>query len=157
MRFFSQRYRIFFFPGNSLHPTHSLNLGEFCIFFFPLFGKKKIQNVFFFFPGKVCKPLTRKKSDIYQKKVQKKVLYAVFRNFSDFFQFLSCIFFFEKKNNQKMYFFFPRKSLKSTHSHENICRKKKQQWKKNNIFTHSLDFCPKMAKVKLFPGNKKIR
>ena len=36
---------VFFFPGNSLHPTHSLDLGEFCIFF-PHFLEKKNTNFF---------------------------------------------------------------------------------------------------------------
>ena len=56
-------------------------------------------------------------------------------------------------------FFFSRYSLKSTHSQKFKSQKEKiQRWKKKyNIFTHSLDFCPKMAKVKLFRGNKKIR
>ena len=57
-----------------------------------------------------------------------------------------------------MYFFSQEKF--QIHSLTQIQKpgKKMQHWKKKyNIFTHSLDFWPKMAKVKLFPRNKKIR
>ena len=45
-----QRYRIFLFPRKRLGGTHSLDLGNFCFFLFPDFGKKKTSC--FFFPRK---------------------------------------------------------------------------------------------------------
>ena len=58
-----------------------------------------------------------------------------------------------------MFFFFPQEKFKGTHSLKIRGRKKKNSVgkKKNSIFTHSLDFCPKVVKNKLFQGNKKIR
>ena len=121
------------------------------VFYFFHFLEKKIQTVFFLFPGKVSKPLTRKKSDIYKKRSQKGTLCC----FSELFKFWRYNFCFR---TILCFLFFPRKSLQSTHSLKFRSREKKiQHWKKYNIFTHSLDFWLKMAKVKLFPGNKKIR
>ena len=90
----------------------------------------------FFFSRKSLQPLTRKQ--------------LCFAIFSD----LSCLFF----PTFFQLFFFPRKSLKSTHSLDFLGRKKKNSSgnKKNTIFTHSVDFCPKSANFKLFRGNKKI-
>ena len=79
----SQRYRIFLFPGKSLHATHSLDLREFSIFFYFLEEKKKYK-LFYFFPRKSLQATHSKKIRYLQKKGQKKVLYAVFRNFSNF-------------------------------------------------------------------------
>ena len=71
----------------------------------------------------------------------------------------SCFFFFPAQNFQFLacFFFFLRKSLHCTHSLKIRGRKKKKQprKKKNNFFTHSLDFCQKVAKNKLFRGKKK--
>ena len=140
LRWSNQRYRIFFFPRNSLPPlTHSI-FKNFVFFF----SQKKIQPVFFF-TGKVCKPLTRLRSGYIQKKVQNTY-------FSWFFHILVVFFF-----THFVVFFFPRKSLKSTHSlHFRRPKKKNSKWKKKNtIFTHSVDFCPKCAKIKLFQEKKK--
>ena len=79
----------------------------------------------------------------------------MFCNFFTFWLF----FFFPTFFQLFLFFFFPRKSLKSTHSLDFLGRKKKNSSgkKKNTIFTHSVDFCPKSANFKLFRGNKKIR
>ena len=79
----------------------------------------------------------------------------MFCNFFTFWLF----FFFPTFFQLFLFFFFPRKSLKSTHSLDFLGRKKKKTAaeKKNTIFTHSVDFCPKSANFKLFRGNKKIR
>ena len=75
----------FFFPG--IVTPHSLTGFERILYFFSTFWKKKYKT-FFFFPGKVYKPLTRKKLDIYKKQVQKKVhftlFFGTFRIFSNF-------------------------------------------------------------------------
>ena len=70
------------------------------------------------------------------------------------------VFYFFPKNFENGLFFFSWKSLHFTHSLIFKERKKKKtalEKKKNTIFTHSLDFCPKVVKIKLLKGNKKIR
>ena len=89
-----------------------------------------------------------KKNRYLQKKVQKKVLYAVFRNFSNFegvFKKKKCIFFSQEK--------FKIHSLTQIQNGE---KKKKQpgEKKKNRIFTHSVDFFQNVVKIKLFREKK---
>ena len=130
-----QRYRIFLFLGNSLHATHSLDLGGFCYIFFSTFWKKKIQTVFYFFPGKVCKPLTQKKSDICKKRSKKRYFMLIFRNFSNF----RGVFFFPFFPKNFYVFFFSQEKFK-IHSLTQIQepgKKKIQHWKKK-ITTFSL-------------------
>ena len=127
---------VFFFPG--IVYRHSLTRFS---FFFSIFWRKKYK--IFFFPGKVCRPLTRLRRGYLQKKVKNTY-------FLQFFHILVVFFF-------QLFFFLGKVYTPLTHSILGG-RKKKQQWKKKyTIFTHSVDFCPKCAKNKLFRGNKKIR
>ena len=69
---------------------------------------------------------------------------------------------FKKKSRKKIktaldFFFLPQEKFKFTHSPKIRGCKKKTSEKKNSIFTHSLGFCRKVIKNKLFQGNKKIR
>ena len=68
----STKGTVFFFPRKSLTPTHSLVFREFSFFFFSGFLEEKKTDVFFFFPGKVCKPLTRLRDGQPPKKGQKR-------------------------------------------------------------------------------------
>ena len=85
-----------------------------------------------------------------------------------FFFFHCCFFFSAQKSCESVkfvffshcFFFFFFSYIGKVYSpltHSILEAGKKKQWKKNTIFTHSVDFCPKSAKIKLFPGNKKIR
>ena len=136
-----QRYRIFFFPGIVYTPlTHSI--WDNFVFFFLHFLEKKNTNCFLFFPRKSLQATHSKKNRYLQKKVQKKVLYAVFRNFSNFFEFWRCIFFFSKKKPPKNVFFFSQEKFK-IHSLTQILRAGKKKYstgKKNTTFslTHSI-------------------
>ena len=121
---------VFFFPGNSLPPlTHSI-----FDFFFP---QKKYM--FFFSQEKFEGHSLTWGADIYKKRSKTRI-------FCNFFTF--GLFFFQL-------FFFPRKSLHPTHS-LNFGRpeKKTAVKKQNTFFTHSVDFYPKVSKVKLFRGKK---
>ena len=69
----------YFFSREQLHPTHSLDLREFCIFF-PLFGKKKYKT--FFFPRKSLQATHSKKIRYLQKTGPKK---GTLRCFSELF------------------------------------------------------------------------
>ena len=117
-----------------------------------MFRKKK-KSCFFFFPGKVCKPLTRPKNWMSPKKGQnwsKKAKKTVLHIFEVFFFFSQKIFFL------LLFFFFPGKVYTSlTHSISKPGKKKNRPEKKNTIFTHSLDICQKVVKNKLFRGKKK--
>ena len=133
LSYFSQRCRIFFFTRNSLPPlTHSIFKNF--VFYFFTFWKKKNTSCFFFFSGKVCKPLTRLRSGYLQKKVQNTYFLWFFHILVVFFPNIFC-------------FFFPRKSLQPTHSlHFRRPKKKNSRWKKKHLF-HSLSrFLPKMCK-----------
>ena len=64
------------------------------------------------------------------------------------------MFFFQKKSANIP--IFPQEKFTFTHSVK-IRGRKKNIGRKNRIFNHSLEFCPKGFKNKLFQGNKKIR
>ena len=74
----------YFFSREQLHPTHSLDLREFCIFF-PLFGKKNTKR-FFFFQEKFASH-SLEKNQISTKKRSKKryftLFFGTFRIFSN--------------------------------------------------------------------------
>ena len=61
---------IVFFSRKRLGGTHSLTLGNFCFYFFRVLEKKK--QAVFFFPGKVCMPLTQLRDGQPPKKGQKR-------------------------------------------------------------------------------------
>ena len=126
----TQRYRIFS-PEKFTRQSHS------------------IWEHYFSFSWQSLQATHSKKIWYLQKKVKKKVLYAVFRNFSNF----GGVFFFHLFPKNFVYFFFPRKSLKSTHS-----LKFKEPLKKNTApekktkfsLTHSI--LPKIVKSWTFTG-----
>ena len=138
-----QRYRVFFSPEKFV--PHSLDrFGRILWFFFP----PKKYKLYFFFQEKF-ESHSLEKNNIICKKSSKNGKLDNFRRFSSFggvffFPTIFCIFFSQEK--------FTFHSL----THSQGAGKKIQQWKKKyTIFTHSLDFCPKMEKVKLFPKKKK--
>ena len=128
----------YIFISREKFTRHSLTRFErILVFLFPLFGKKN-TNCFIFFPRKSLQATHSKKIWYLQKKGQKKVLYAVFRNFSNF----GGVFFFPFFSQKFSVFFFPRKSLKSTHSlkFKEPEKKKYSTGKKKTTFslTHSI-------------------
>ena len=140
-----QRYRIFF-PPEKFVPHSLIRFGRILYFFF----HKKIRSCIFFSLERFESHSLEKKL-LSAKKRSKNGKLANFRRFSNF----GGVFFF---SNIFLYFFFPGKvHISLTHSFSGSQKKNTAVEKKYTIFTHSLDFCPKMAKVKLFPGNKKIR
>ena len=130
---FTQRYRIFF-PGKSLPPlTHSF-WEIFVLFFFPFQEKKKKHLVFFFFPEKVCKPLTQLWDGQPPKKGQNRLKIALFVDF----QIFSLFFFFLPKWATFLFFFFSQKKF-ARHSLTRFqeAEKKNSAGKKKHNF-HSL-------------------
>ena len=77
-------------------------------------------------------PLTRKKSDIRKKRSKKKVLYAVFRNFSNFGGVFFIFHFFPKNI---VYFFSQEKFTIHSLTQIQEPEKKIQQWKKNTTIS----------------------
>ena len=127
--------------------THSLTLGNFC-FFFSVFWKKKKTSCFFFFPGKVCMPLTQLRDG----KLQKKVKNGKKRHLLSNFIFFVVFFFFPVKSC--FFFFFPRKSLPVTHSLDFRGREKKNSVGKKKktpfLLTHSKN--TKKVQILIFSG-----
>ena len=136
----------FFFPEKFV--AHSLTrFWEILLFFFAIAKKK---NVFFFWEKFTCHSLDKK---IYvSKKRSKKGKICSFSIFDSVF----FVFFSFPKNLEKFFVFFLWKSLHPTHSLDFKTGEKKKQGrkKKNSIFTHWLDFCQKVVKIKLFRGKK---
>ena len=130
-----QRYRIFF-PGKVCGPLTYSNLRN--LIFFPAGGKKK---VFFFFTEKVCSPLTQS-SEIFHRKINRKCV--VFYDFE-----ISRVFFFSSES-----VFSSGKFYTSLTHLISKAGKTNRAGKKNSIFTHSLHFCRKVGKNKLFRGKK---
>ena len=94
---------------------------------------------FFFFPGKVCGSHTHSISEVGRKKKT------------------SCFFFSGPKFPIfSLFFFFSSGKVYTalTHSKSKAGKKETAPEKKNNFFTHSLEFCQKVAKNKLFRGKK---
>ena len=121
-------YSIFLFPGNSLHATHSLDLGGFCYIFFPLFGKKKYK-LFFIFSREKFASHSLKKNLISAKKGPKKGtlcwFFGTFRIFEVYFFFP----FFPK--NFYVFFFSQEKfKIHSLTQIQEPGKKKIQHWKK---------------------------
>ena len=136
----------------SLEKFVAYSLTQFWAILFFLFSDlwEKKKHLFFFFSSEkfVSHSLATKADDPKNRpeKVKKR--------------YLEVFFIFSRKILKTVCFFFSWKSLHFTHSLIFKGRKKKKtarEKKKNTIFTHSLDFCPKVDKNKLFQGNKKIR
>ena len=138
---FRQRYRIFFFRGKVWGVlTHSL--WALFVFFFSVFWKKKKQAVFFF-PGKVCKPLTQLRDGKPPKKGQKRTKTAPFVEF----QIFSLLFFFPKIWIKILFFFFPGKvHTPLTHSISEGGKKKTAPEKKKHNFYSLTRFFTKSCK-----------
>ena len=72
-----------------------------------------------------------------------------------FSNFGGVFYFFPKNFENGLFFFFLEKFTLHSLTHFQRAEKKNSTGKKNNtIFTHSLDFCPKVVKNKLFQGKK---
>ena len=125
---------VFFFPRKSLRVlTHSF--WAFFVFFSGFFF-----SAVFFFPGKVCSPLTR----LNLQKQVKKAKNGIFCRFSVF-----PMFFFSGQ-----FFFFPKKSLPATHSLVFRGRKKKQRRKKKTAFSLTQSKNHKKVQILNFSGKK---
>ena len=124
-----QRYR-FFFPRKRLGGTHSLDLGNFCFFFFP--AQEKIAS----------HSLTRETVDL-----QKKVKTGKKWHFLSNFGFFRCFFFPQKISQNSVFFFFPGKDYTSlTHSNFRAGKKKTAPEKKKQQFYSLTRFSPKKYK-----------
>ena len=124
--------------------THSLTLGNFC-FFFPCFGKKKKQAVFF--PRKSLHATHSAERRSTSKKRSKTVKNGTFCRISFF-----SLFFFPAKS---CFFFFPGKVYPSlTHSISEGGKKKTASEKKTPfLLTHSKNH--KKVQILIFSGQKK--
>ena len=132
----------FFFTRNSLPPlTHSIFKNF--VFYFFTFWKKKYKLFFFF--RKSLQATHSPEERIPTKKGPKHVFFVIFSHFGCFFFHQHFLFFFSQEK-------FTTHSLTPLQEAE---KKKTAGEKKNTIFTHSVDFCPKCAKIKLFRVKKK--
>ena len=126
-----------FFPRKRLGGTHSLDLGNFCFFLFPDFGKKK--SCFFSQEKIASHSLTRMTVDL-----QKKVKTGKKWHFLSNFGFFRCYFFFPK-NFPKFCFFSQEKITR--HSLTRISGPEKKQPRKKKQHFYSLTrFSPKKCK-----------
>ena len=128
----------------------SLDLGNFCFFFFPILEKKRKQSFFFSQEKFASHSLTRETVDL-----QKKVKTGKKWHFLSNFGFFRCFFF--PKKFPKILFFFPRKRLHVTHSLEFQGRKKKKQprKKKTAFLLNNSNFSKKCAKTNFYGEIKK--
>ena len=127
----------FLFPGISLGVTHSLKIDK-SVFFSEKVEKK--NKCFLFFPRNSLWATHSKffEAPIFLKK-----------------KFMFSLFFFSAHFWQDFCFFFFLEKFTFTHSLDWKTRFFFRDRKKNGFFTHSLDFCRKIPKNKLFLGKKK--
>ena len=133
---------VFFFPGKDWGVlTHSL--WAIFVFFFRVLEKK--NKLFFFFPGKVCMPLTQLRDG----KLQKKVKNGKKRHLLSNFIFFSLFFFFPVKS---CFFFSQEKFTRHSLTRFQRAGKKKQRRKKKTPFllTHSKN--TKKVQILIFSG-----